>query len=471
MNKFLHLLKFFYQKLIPVFIRQYLRKYELKFIYWYNPLAKTIISYSANDDLFEACKKELSNINNIERNNYHLHKAFNNHLVRSNLIENQWWSDFIVLVTLPDGLKFRKINKSLINRIKYSNFNFLDCFEVLHIYSLTLRFGLFELGYHLRNQALQTALSYSSFSKRNEVWKLKAKLSALLEAENFLEFDRLIPLFDNKWKYEKNLLIYLRKVFENPKKLSTKNLFFKTGVKQDQNFHKFLENKEIVVVGPSPTNKKDGYEIDKADLVIRNNFTNKGSAGDAVIKGYRCEITYLNGEQVNYIAESGNLHWPSSVLWIVGKIPYHKKIILKKLISDGVDISNLNIRSLKDVSKALFNGTLHGLPNIIIDLLNFNPKKISLFHYDLMLTKERVSSYYPKYWKKRIKQKNFLVNTRLNGLAKHDAATQFIILKSFWKKGLIKGDNDFEKVIKMKLEDYMKNLQKIYHGSNETKTS
>ena len=63
------------------------------------------------------------------------------------------------------------------------------------------------------------------------------------------------------------------------------------------------------------------------------------------------------------------------------------------------------------------------------------------------------------------------MNTRLNGLAKHDAATQFIILKSFWKKGLIKGDNGFEKVIKMKLEDYMKNLQKIYHGSNETKAS
>lgn len=470
MNKLLHIFALFYQKLTPIFLKQFLKKYKLKFMYWYNPLTKSEISPAANDDYFESCTKELSNLNQAASINHHLHKAFKNNLVRSNLIDNKWWSDFINLIKLPEGSKFEKINQSLIDQIKYCNFNSLDCFEVLHIYSLSLRFGLFELGYHLRNQAIKIALSYSSFSKKNEIWKLKAKLSALLETENFSEFDKLIPLFDNKWKYEKNLLIYLRKVLENPINLSSKSFFSETDKKQDKNFDKVIKDKKIAIVSPSPTDKKDGYEIDNADLIIRHNFTSKNLVGDETIKGSRCEITYFNGEQVNYVAKKRSLHLSSSVLWIITKIPYHRKILMKKFISDRVDISKLNIRNIIDVNKVLFNGVLHGLPNIIIDLMRFNPKKIMLFHYDLMITKERVSNYYPNYWKKKIKQKNFLVNTRLNGLAKHDAATQFIILKSFWKRGFVHGDEQFEKVISMELKDYMKNLQKKYRGFYDVKS-
>ena len=47
-------------------------------------------------------------------------------MVRGNLIDSQWWSDFILLISLPSGSKFEKINKSLINRIEHSNFNSLD---------------------------------------------------------------------------------------------------------------------------------------------------------------------------------------------------------------------------------------------------------------------------------------------------------------------------------------------------------
>lgn len=465
MNKLLYIFALFYQKLTPIFLKQFLKKYKLKFMYWYNPLIKSEISPAANDDYFESCTKELSNLNQAASINHHLHKAFKNNLVRSNLIDNKWWSDFINLIKLPEGSKFEKINESLIDRIKYGNFNSLDCFEVLHIYSLSLRFGLFELGYHLRNQAIKIALSYSSFSKKNEIWKLKAKLSALLETENFSEFDRLVPLFDDKWKYEKNLLIYLRKVLENPINMSSENFFSESNKKKDKDFYKFLENKKIVVVSPSPTNRKDGYEIDNADLIVRHNFTNNNSIGEKSKKGSRCEITYLNGEQVNYVAKNGNLQWPSSVLWAITKIQYHRKILLKKFISNKIDISKLNIRNVIDVNKALFNGKLHGLPNIIIDLLRFNPKKITLFHYDLMITKNRIPEYYPSYWKKKIEQKNFLLMTRLNGLAKHDVVTQFLILKSFWKRGAINGDEKFEKVIRMELKDYMKNLQKNYRIS------
>ncbi|MDC0863391.1 hypothetical protein OAP88_00875 [Candidatus Pelagibacter sp.] len=469
MNKILNLIKFFYRNFFPSFIRKRLYKWELRFIHWYNPLSKNLISDLANDDCFEACKKEILNKNNNIRSNYYLHKSFNKYLIRSNLIEDKWWSDFILLTTLPDGIKFQQINKSLINNIDNSNFNSLHYYEVLNIYSLSIRFGLFELGYYLRNKSLKIALSYSTFSKKNEIWKLKAKLSALIETENFSEFDRLLSIFNNRWKKEKNLLSFLRKVYDPSKNLSLQTLCSKMESKQDHKFRKLLENKKLVIVGSSPTNKKNGNAIDSAELVIRNNYINQDSFGHKDFKGSKCEISYINTEKSINIAETTNLRLSSSLLWIVTKSCSDKKIIFNKLSSDQLDTKNLNVRSLRYINSVLFNGALHALPNIIIDLSCFNPKEIFLYHYDLMLTKERETQYYPEYWKEETKKKNYLKDVRLNGLAKHDPVTQFKILKSFWKRGFIKGDTRFEEVISMELKDYMKSLQKYYRGSNDTK--
>ena len=60
-----------------------------------------------------------------------------------------------------------------------------------------------------------------------------------------------------------------------------------------------------------------------------------------------------------------------------------------------------------------------------------------------MLTKERVSGYTPEYTKENTDLK-YLVNKRLMGLAGHDPVTQFIIMKSFWKRRIVEGDSDFE---------------------------
>jgi hypothetical protein len=156
-------------------------------------------------------------------------------------------------------------------------------------------------------------------------------------------------------------------------------------------------------------------------------------------------------------------------LWIVTKSCNDKKIIFNKLSSNQLDAKNINGRSLRYINSVLFNGALHALPNIIIDLSFFNPKEISLYHYDLMLTKERETEYYSEYWKEEIKKKNYLNDVRLNGLAKHDPVTQFKILKSFWNRGFIKGDTRFEEVISMELKDYMKSLQKYYRGTIDNK--
>ena len=123
--------------------------------------------------------------------------------------------------------------------------------------------------------------------------------------------------------------------------------------------------------------------------------------------------------------------------------------ILKRLSLDGIHIESFNTRVFKRIDNALFYGSLLMLPNIIIDILRYHPKEIYLYHFDLMLSKDR-----------NYKEKLSLDFTK--SLAGHDPVINFIILKLFWKKGLIKGDKYFEEIIKIDTHDYMKNLQISY---------
>ena len=68
------------------------------------------------ENYYQACIKELKNKKKDGvKNNQYLHEAFKKHLVRSNLVDEQWWVDYIKLLKLPKGSKFHNSNQSLIN--------------------------------------------------------------------------------------------------------------------------------------------------------------------------------------------------------------------------------------------------------------------------------------------------------------------------------------------------------------------
>ena len=93
MNKILKLITIFYRKIIPISLRQQLYNIELRVSCWYNPLLKNRVTRYAVEDLFEASKKELAKKYINLNITYNFHKVFRKHLVRSNLIDNQWWSN------------------------------------------------------------------------------------------------------------------------------------------------------------------------------------------------------------------------------------------------------------------------------------------------------------------------------------------------------------------------------------------
>ena len=159
-NNFKQVLKYLYNYFLPEYL-----KIKVSF---FDPLPQNRLRASVSvrlENYFQACIKTIQEDNHNDKSIY-LHEVFKKHLVRSRLIDEDWWSDFISLISLYEESKFKKINKSLIDRIEYSNFNSLYHFEILDIYGLCIRFNLFELGYYLRRKSLEIALKYPSNLKR-----------------------------------------------------------------------------------------------------------------------------------------------------------------------------------------------------------------------------------------------------------------------------------------------------------------
>ena len=77
---------------------------------------------------------------------------------------------------------------------------------------------------------------------------------------------------------------------------------------------------------------------------------------DSIFKGTKCDINYFNLETANDIYKNGCQNG-QNIMDSWQSINLHGKI-LKRLFSDGIDIKNLNVRTLKTVDSALFNGSL-----------------------------------------------------------------------------------------------------------------
>lgn len=476
-NKLRNKLKYLYRIYIPFTFRAKTRYFYPSFI---NGLVggriNEVLEVYNNKFLKKNVSKLKSSLNYDQEIDL-LHKAFKMNEIRSNIIHKDWWLDFITLCLVTKRKDFKHLNLSLINRIEKSNFKSLEYWEVICISAFSIAVGLVEIGYNLHKKAIKIALSYPENLEKYESWKLKSKLSAYLETSNYSEFDRLFPVLESrltkkyfgffylikkKWEKEQFQLKYYREILKfydqklnNYDQKLIKNNFDKFDNEQDLQFRKFIENKKIAIVGPVDTKKKDGVEIDKADIIIRFNHIKKNDWGDPIIKGFRCDITYINDNRSEILIKKKS----SSLIsdkgpWVVCKDQESEKKILKKINRKKPAL--LKVRSLKKIDLAVFKGNILFLPNVLLDLVRFRPSKISIFHIDLALTNKKDSSY-STYIRKDYEKYQPI------GLAKnHDIFSQFSMIKLFWKRGLVKGDNVFEEIMKMDIKNYVKKYQSIY---------
>ena len=345
--------------------------------------------------------------------------------------------------------------------------------DIAYKYAFSIRIGLLELAYIFRYKAMDQALEYTSNLNNGKTWKIKAKLSALLESENFNEFDKLLPLLKERkknekfmrlfnsvkswWVKEEKSLSHLRDIMIKYHYNENKEILNNIDTDEDLIFRKFIKGKKISIVGPSFTNKNDVKKINEADVVIRINYTKEQANFDYATKRIRCDINYFNTINTLKILKDEITPYIQSNSWIINKsISDSKKVIFKLNLEDRVSV---NFRTIRMFNLALFSGTLMAIPNIVLDLARFDPGEVTIFHSDLYLTKKIKKNY-------NFYEENVHAKLVASAFAKnHDPITQYKILNFFWKNDFIKGDDYFEMIMQMGVKNYMLEFKKTHRIS------
>ena len=222
-------------------------------------------------------------------------------------------------------------------------------------------------------------------------------------------------------------------------------VFDKTG------YLEFVKSKNIVIVGPSPTEAQDAAEIDSSDVVIRLNHSFSGKGTDSVHKGLRTDVTYFNGEQAIAFTKERNGIMPSEISWACCK-GQGRALEVQARNPDKY------CRSLVSFDGMTFHGSYNMVPLVVMDLVAIARQSIKIFHTDLMLTISRAKGYYPQSFQRHGKEQYAF----LRGSISHDPVLQYRTLRRLWETKKIHGDKAFEEVMMMGLDNYLRKLERVY---------
>lgn len=374
--------------------------------------------------------------------------------IRTEYIHKEFW-EYLITVAKMSNEEIRALNQ------QYATFStawfneILQPWELIHIYMLMLRCGLFTDGLKLRNIALTRTLA----SSKSDNASYYEKLSALIELNDTEKAKQLLyktKLFSNTYMYKYYLSLLLQSY----------NFATRKDIPNDEVFYEMIRGKTVAIVGPADTTAQDGRDIDDHDIVIKMNYCRKGIGADKHVKGLRCTISNFNLDQLNSYIHSGDQNWPGDIQWVMAN-NFNSGLKLYNYIKnyshDKDETDGLRIKPrLKSIRQLPYNTSLMQLQKIILDIARYEPAKIKCFHSDLMLTVNRSKGYID--WENM--KKEFLETTSKS----HDPVPQLLILKQLYKAKVIEGDPRFEEVMQLTEDEYMNQLQSIYGNVGRIKT-
>lgn len=203
-----------------------------------------------------------------------------------------------------------------------------------------------------------------------------------------------------------------------------------------------LEGKNVALVGPVPTDRAQGVEIDSFDLVAKFNYRGGELGCDPETQGRRVDIAYYNIQQAKYIARELD---PSFLANLAFPIFIKDKglRLLKSWAPSG--------RVLRNMQWLLLDSEFNAGPNAVYDLLRFAPARLKIFNTDLMLTAGRFQGYAQPGGEE--------INYSFSFAKTHDPVMQFRFFQCLRRNGQIEGDERFDYVMSLSLDDYIRKLQ------------
>ncbi|BAI87848.1 TPR domain protein [Limnospira platensis NIES-39] len=223
-------------------------------------------------------------------------------------------------------------------------------------------------------------------------------------------------------------------------------------IKAEESYAQLINGKTVAIVGPAPTSEPHGEEIDFFDVVIRMTYLDNLDESLYPYTGQKTSVSYYNG---------GNSTSYKSYIRLL--IPQLQFVCLKT----GLALSELrqhsvNVRVCRRVNLSCYVGSPNLLPIILSDLAAFQPQKIKVFGNNLFLSKNLHFENYPSFFI----HKKFIKKLGSSLLYAHDLASQFSQVKNFWLSGLFEADPDLTEVLKLEVDEYIYEMEKLYGNHN-----
>ena len=242
--------------------------------------------------------------------------------------------------------------------------------------------------------------------------------------------------------YIKNISFFLSKLI-NKKHKKFFNLNVIVGNIGEKDFKDHIKSKSIALVGPGYSNKKNGEEIDKFDLVIRLNLFNDYNNTDKKLFGSKTNIIYFNGEMYRKIEKNG-----------ISDFHRDKYLCSRLDFSDRYQLDHN--RSTRKLNLNL-SGTNGFIQDIIIDLMHYDFKKLKLFNIDFFLNKNLYFSDYSKQGDMK-KHKMFLTQSKL------DLFSNINFIRNLEKSGIIEVDEVLKNILAFSNLQIAKEFKHLYQS-------
>jgi hypothetical protein len=357
----------------------------------------------------------------------------------------------ILLESIAEVHADASIQNKFIDNTKKVPVHALKTSEWMILFNILMLTGNFRTAMIARQNAVKRAKEFPQ-TKKLSFWDIKNLFNAAIETGDISTAKKggeLLEGFSKGFKRSSpfsasKILTYLESgqaQFINGKFSFSKDDFA---------FRELIEGKSIAVVGPSPTNEKNGAEIDSFDIVVKEGHIGMQNSD---YQGNRIDISYYGGSLGRNYLSKENFELPANMRFAVFYDKHHCKVAKRTGIPTRAPY----------FFPWIFNGSFNGILNTIWDLIPFQPKIIKIFNATLYIPIHNKMYLNEEYRDQIKKQRNINWGRKF---ATHDILTNFYMLKDLIiNRELVTADRELMDILSMSNIEFVSILEKSYQQS------
>ncbi len=313
--------------------------------------------------------------------------------------------------------------------------------------------GLYRVGYIVRQIAVRRALELGS---ANLKWHQKSQqftaFKAAIDQHDYLLAESIFSThlsrqLNSNLREDAKLFLALL----NVRASDSLSQFQLPQNPSEQAFATLIRGKRVAVVGPAPNDEDSADEIDHFDVVIRLNYRGPESLPPAAHYGQRIDLSYYNGDNAKSILKLQDFKFAKDLKFAVFKSAAFANHPFLKSAAQPVT------RAMISPHPFWFYGTPTMIPNVLFDLIHFQPAEIKLFKANFFLTHQL---YYKGYSTVDHSLSHF--SKLWYNHAKHNLISQLNFTRLLLKNGLIQADETCRSVLDLDNQTYIDRMEQLF---------